>query len=158
MSMDIRSHKRPHWWVRLSVLRFSALSLGTWSPTLRDKRSGLIFYAWNKNQASALSRNARNRLLTDTSSYPRRTCKVSLYCPNRRRHTTIKRNTAYFNVFLLLRHSPGSTEENKKLQRKLMPDSGSNPVFFKTGHRQCHCVYVQGIAICSAVMRRCVHE
>ena len=34
----------------------------------------------------------------------------------------------------------------------------SNPVFFKTGHRRCHRVYVQGIAICSAVACCCVRQ
>jgi hypothetical protein len=93
-------------------------------PDVSGQRSGLIFPAWNKNQATSLSRNARNRLLTDTSSHPTGMFKVSYYCPNCRRHTTMKQNDFNFNVFKLLRHSPGSTEENQKLYRKYMPDSG----------------------------------
>ena len=123
--MDFRSHKRPHRWVRLSFLRYAALSLGTWSPMLRENVVVL---------SSMLATKIRPLLCLETPGttyslmhhhhHPRKTYKVSWYCPNCRRHTTIKHNAAHFSVFLLLRHSPGSTEQNQKRQKKPMPDSG----------------------------------
>lgn len=87
---------------------------GYFVPDVSQQRSGLIFYARNKNQATTMFRNATKHWLIEASSHPRRMYKVSWYCPNCRRHTTIKHSDEHFNAFLLLRHSPGRTVENQK--------------------------------------------